>query len=845
MSELRQAEMTSNGDRDLMLLGVKANGAVKGRLLVMTLEQRYRNSSDTNAEITYTFPLPFGAVLMGVEVVLNGKPLKGEVTEKNHARARYEEALSEGNSGVMLERNADHSYTLELGNLMAREECSITVRYAQVLQVEQGQIRLMLPTTIAPRYGDPISQGGLQPHQTTITDLTAEYSFDISVTLYGDLSKANVACPSHATGYFPNGEELVVRLAQRGALDRDFILTLSDLQNASSAISCEDMCVPGQTAAMANFSPALTGQGKNSVSAKILVDCSGSMGGDSIDSARRALRSIINGLEKADCFSLSRFGSSVEHRSRGMWNAAAPAKASALRWIDEVKADLGGTEMAEALKSTIAITHKGKSDILLITDGEISGIGEVINIAKKSEHRVFVVAIGASPAEAHLRRLAHATGGVCDFVAPGEDVEPAVVRMFHRLRATPLQALRVEWPLTMASKWVQRLPDHAFENEAFSVCAFFNTPSTPGLGEVKLWGRLPDAQDEVLLARATLENVQSTVNTLARVAASALFTESLVEHSVVGDWTDQEYLTLPELAVRYQLVTDRTNFILVHERTDAEKAQVMPTGHKVPQMLAAGWGGTGTVARSASVNQGFEPPTSSADDYSSISSCVSSARFRTSDSPIAASFSVCEPAPSVWRQNRSSAVARVDALSSGGMDDFQIPAFLRKQKDDSPNERTQSRRGIDKLNPTFWRGASATETSKAKYLSPALYTGITPAGFAEWLRINHQSVWPKTYGELRDIGLGLAICEWLEFAVGADAVERIVVTTFTAVVQEFGFVKTGGLQATVQAGKSVGSADSAILVDADIAARIRSGLKDIQPGKWPNSVANFPESAMA
>jgi Ca-activated chloride channel family protein len=843
MSKLRQAEMTSDGDRDLMLLGVKANGAVKGRLLVMTLEQRYRNSSDTNAEITYTFPLPFGAVLMGVEVVLNGKPLKGEVTEKSHARARYEEALSEGNSGVMLERNADHSYTLELGNLMAREECSITVRYAQVLQVEQGQIRLMLPTTIAPRYGDPISQGGLQPHQTTITDLSAEYSFDISVTLYGDLAKANVACPSHATGYFPNGEELVVRLAQRGALDRDFILTLSDLQNASSAISCEDMCVSGQTAAMANFSPALTVQSKNAVSAKILVDCSGSMSGDSIDSARRALRSIINGLEKADCFSLSRFGSSVEHRSRGMWNAAAPAKASALRWIDEVKADLGGTEMAEALKSTIAITHKGKSDILLITDGEISGIGEVINIAKKSDHRVFVVAIGASPAEAHLRRLAHATGGVCDFVAPGEDVEPAVVRMFHRLRATPVRALRVEWPSTMAPKWVQRLPDHAFENDALSVCAFVNTPSSPKLGEVKLWGRLPDAQDEVLLARATLENVQSTVNTLARVAASALYAESTAEPRVSGDKTGQP--TAQEVAVLYQLVTDSTNFILVHERTEAKKALEMPEGHKVPQMLAAGWGGTGTVSRSEWLTRGNDKPMSVPDDYASISSCVSSARFRSSDSPIAASFSVCEPAPSVWRQNRSSAASRVDAMSSGGIDDFQIPAFLRKQAGDSPNERTQSRRGIDKLNPTFWRGASATEASKAKYLSPALYTGITPAGFAEWLRINHQSVWPTTYGELRDIGLGLAICEWLEFEVGADAVERIVVTTFTTVIKDFGFVKLGGLHSTIQAIKGIVLSDNAIPTYGDIAARIRSGLKEIQPGKWPNSVANFPESAMA
>ncbi|MBI3102892.1 MAG: cell division protein FtsZ [Burkholderiales bacterium] len=37
--------------------------------------------------------------------------------------------------------------------------------------------------------------------------------------------------------------------------------------------------------------------------------------------------------------------------------------------------------------------------------------------------------------------------------------------------------------------------------------------------------------------------------------------------------------------------------------------------------------------------------------------------------------------PSVWRTNRTQAAARVDALVSGGMDDLEIPAFLRKQAD--------------------------------------------------------------------------------------------------------------------------------------------------------------------
>ncbi|MBC7618315.1 MAG: cell division protein FtsZ [Candidatus Saccharibacteria bacterium] len=37
--------------------------------------------------------------------------------------------------------------------------------------------------------------------------------------------------------------------------------------------------------------------------------------------------------------------------------------------------------------------------------------------------------------------------------------------------------------------------------------------------------------------------------------------------------------------------------------------------------------------------------------------------------------------PSVWRTNRTQAAAKVDALSNGGMDDYEIPAFLRRQAD--------------------------------------------------------------------------------------------------------------------------------------------------------------------
>jgi hypothetical protein len=37
--------------------------------------------------------------------------------------------------------------------------------------------------------------------------------------------------------------------------------------------------------------------------------------------------------------------------------------------------------------------------------------------------------------------------------------------------------------------------------------------------------------------------------------------------------------------------------------------------------------------------------------------------------------------PSVWRTNRTQSAAKVDGMTSTGMDDIEIPAFLRKQSD--------------------------------------------------------------------------------------------------------------------------------------------------------------------
>ncbi len=149
----------------------------------------------------------------------------------------------------------------------------------------------------------------------------------------------------------------------------------------------------------------MPGAAPTPVAVKLLVDCSGSMAGDSIASAKQALHKVLEQLDPGDRFTLSRFGSQVGHSRPRLANADENATRSAADTISKLDADMGGTEMEKALLSTFALgTGEEPADVLLITDGEIWKTETLVEVARRSSHRIFAVGVGSSPAESLLRR---------------------------------------------------------------------------------------------------------------------------------------------------------------------------------------------------------------------------------------------------------------------------------------------------------------------------------------------------------------------------------------------------------------------------------------------------------
>ncbi len=836
---MKAASFRTDEGENLILEGVKARGRVTGRMLDMTLEQRFRNPGDENVEVVYTFPLPWRAVLLGLEIELNGETLKGQVKARAQARADYEEALSEGHSGILVTVNPDRtSYTLELGNLMGGESCVVRLQYVQVLQPEQGSLRLTLPTTIAPRYGDAVRDGGFEPHAAPQVSATVEYPFGIALDITGELVQAEIGSPSHriAIQTLPDagtkaGAMTRVRLAAQAWLDRDFVLVFSQLPHASLGLAAWDRFDSGLGVVMASFTPRLPTWQKLPVTMKVLVDCSGSMAGDSIQAARSALHGILSGLQPQDRFSLSRFGDTVEHRSKALWRAAPPALASAQRWAQQLDANLGGTEMNAAILSTLALPGADRCDILLVTDGEIEAIDLVLESARQSAHRFFVVGIGASAAEGLLRRLADETGGSCEFVAPGEGVQPAIERLYQRMRSPVVRQARIEWMPDSALHAASDLPTSLFEGDDVVVYARLRAERAESFtGSVRLHGRIDGVEGEICLAEVRPDFIADEANTLVRLAVHQRYWQLRQGGERVPALLRKQ---LPALAERYQLVTDSTSLILIKQRAEGEQAADMPVLRKVWGMLAAGWGGRGAVAASS--------PSSDVDE---VRFCRSSAAASPPVTAQASGMAGPLRATSIWHQNgtvrqlqsRAAPVlkhpARSDKLRAFIESMDEVPSFLRRPADGG--EAVQGPRAPGRRAEFWTDGNSAGDESGLA--SWAAHEGLTPAGFVEWLRLNPDRT-PDSYASLRATGLPAAMVEWLEFVVGAGQPEAEVVAAFVQAMAGRNFKQ--GFRRWLGAGTNPSDQPAAA---GQLAERIEVGLAGLAARQWPAVVLDFAEA---
>lgn len=615
-------------------------GTLRGLLLQAQLQQRFHNPGTEPVELHYTFPLPWQAVLLEMVVTLDGQVQRAQIQARAQAEQTYEEALADGDHPSLLEANEDLTHTMSLGRLQPGALCVVNFRYTQILDAHDDGLRLSIPTVIAPRYEDADAPRR-PPHREAYPDLQAEHGFTFELSLEGGLAQARVSSPTHALGSHWHAESasLVVSLSEATFLDRDLVIRVQTQQRSVVLVGNDAVHGPTAHAVIAQLVPdpewlpqtvfaqsqaadkaanarseessatsetskakseatkassepgavASVGPARGAmapITLQVLMDCSGSMAGDSLESARQGLSELLEQLQPTDRFSFSRFGSDVEHDYGEVVLFTPSKRRFAEDCVRRLQADLGGTDLDYAIASTLDLAEGEPTQLLLITDGQIEDIDSVLETVQSAKTRVFVVGVGSSVEERHLRRLAQASGGAFEAVAPHESVSGAIRRMMRRLRSPVLSDLRVQWPAGVQVLWQSPLPDHVFAGDAVRVFARCvgtldavpslqtGTSSSQGLGDSPLQA------DRVAPHPIPLEHH----------AGDAVARRVAFEH--LSDLQDEERLAE---ALRYQLICDATSAVLVHASTDPSGVVVEPVQQTVRPMLPAGWGGTARV----------------------------------------------------------------------------------------------------------------------------------------------------------------------------------------------------------------------------------------------------------
>ncbi|MBW1802348.1 MAG: VWA domain-containing protein, partial [Deltaproteobacteria bacterium] len=415
-------------------------------------------------EAVYKFPLPEGCAVCGFNAHVDGRVICGEVEEREMAFELYDDAIMAGDGGYLLDEERPNIFSLSVGNLNPGAEAVIEIEYITLLDVEGAEIRFFLPTAISPRYipeemGD---EGGISPddriHPPYASDVP--YGLAISLNIHGGNFLEAVSSPSHQVKIENmHGDPVRVCFAVTTVkMDRDFVLHMAYKKGAENRAYLQradeeafiqlDLCLNHEGQSPQDIEKVRDFQGRREII--FLLDCSGSMDGDSIREAKSALEICLRGLESGNIFNIYRFGSSYERLFPESATYSEQTLEKALGYLRIAKADLGGTEILKPIKKIVSEGSHDETkntEIILITDGEVGNEEEIFKIIRKYKDfiRMFAIGIGAGCNEYFIKGAARAGRGASEFIYPGERIEPKVLRIFSKATLDTLDDPKILW----------------------------------------------------------------------------------------------------------------------------------------------------------------------------------------------------------------------------------------------------------------------------------------------------------------------------------------------------------------------------------------------------------------
>lgn len=597
----QEAKGVGQEPKGAALRSVAVEGNVLGEFAQVKITQKYINEGSRGAEFIYTFPLPDNASVCGFLARVGGRTVRGEVKERQEAFREYDDAVRRGDSAYLLESFRPNIFQASLGHAGPGEAIELEITYVQEVKIIDGEMRLAVPTVVAPRYipgkigGEKLGMGVAHP-----TDSVPDADFisppigapDYFASINFQVDAGNrityINSPSHVIAVETRGSDSAhISLAQgETAMDRDFILAVGVFEEQ------EPRCLVGEGSggghfAYATFTPELPaterGQGTEYI---FLIDISGSMDGEKLSQAKNAINICLRNLTGDDTFNLAAFESGLHKFSKVSMSFSQQSLDSATAWVGRLDA-MGGTEILPAVRFALG---KSAGDgrqkvVLLFTDGQVGNEEEILKVvrAKGKNVRFYPIGIDTAVNTYFINVLAQAGNGWAEFIYPGENVADKVIRQFSRVNAAWLENISIEVAGVKIFDMAGGMPARLYDCEPTSL--IFKADSPPG-GKVVVRGRCGGQEVEI-----SIDNLQQApaAEVLERLWARRKLEEL---EAMLNTGNPRRHRGIREDIVKiseaYGIGSSLTSFVAVHEREN--KLSGLPETLVIPVSAPRGWG---------------------------------------------------------------------------------------------------------------------------------------------------------------------------------------------------------------------------------------------------------------
>uniref|UniRef100_A0A3P9BIG7 von Willebrand factor A domain-containing protein 5A-like n=1 Tax=Maylandia zebra TaxID=106582 RepID=A0A3P9BIG7_9CICH len=463
------------------LKSIEVELEVRDHVATVVSTLNYENKEDKPLEAVFVFPLPGDAAVCHFSAQIGQTQIVAEVKEKQKAREEYDDALSSGQQAFLLEESDESPdiFSLRVGSLPPAESASIRLEYVTELAVQADDgLRFCLPGVLNPRYQPQDSEDPLF-QVTSVPASLVPYSLSFSARVSSPrlVSKVESNCSLDPLQYLNTDQtQATVKLAAGHKFDRDVELLIyyKDAHQPTAVVeagqaSAEPGSLMGDPVVMVSLYPEFPQSVMSSTAScgefVFLVDRSGSMDCATnnteqqetrISSAKDTLLLLLKSLPMGCYFNIYSFGSSYEHIFPSVSvEYGEKTMEEALKKVEQMKADLGGTEILESLKhiySQPCIPTQPRQ-LFVFTDGEVGNTKEVIDLVKKNSgsHRCFSFGIGEGASSALINGMAKEGGGHAQFITGTDRMQPKVMQSLHFSLQPAVEDVSVTWDLPKGS----------------------------------------------------------------------------------------------------------------------------------------------------------------------------------------------------------------------------------------------------------------------------------------------------------------------------------------------------------------------------------------------------------